>query len=126
VEGILLRVDSLMIASLVGPDGNFTVEDVTELVHADKPLVRGKPDIVRTYIGRPESIMAAPMGRTNRTAVIAADFLKEVIEGMHSYDLTLRSTFDSEPAPDVKIIGLIRQPRRHIAGAIEGRSAEQG
>ncbi|HUY50872.1 MAG TPA: hypothetical protein VMV92_35060 [Streptosporangiaceae bacterium] len=126
VEGILLRVDSLMIAGLVGSDGNFLVEDVTGLVQTDKPLAEGMPDIIRTYIGRPGAVAAARAGYANGTAVIEDHFLQEVVEGMHGYDLVLRSVFDAEPLPPVPVVSLLRLPRAQGESAVEGRSAEQG
>jgi hypothetical protein len=126
VEGILLRVDSLMIAGLVGSDGNFLVEDVTGLVHTDKPLAGGVPDIIRTYVGRPSAVAAARAGYANGTAVIEDHFLQEVQEGMHSYDLMLRSAFDAEPLPPVPVMSLLRLPRMQGESVVEGRPAEQG
>jgi hypothetical protein len=123
-EGILLKVDSLMIARLVGSDGNFLVEDVTELVHAEKVWEHGQPDIVWTYLGKADSVATAHRGLADGTAVIAQDFLNEVSDGMHSYDLVLRSTYDAEPLPEVPILDLIRQTR--TPRALEGRPAEQG
>jgi hypothetical protein len=125
VEGILLRVNSQMIAELWGTDGNFLVEDVTNLVSYEASLSDGVPDIVRTYLGRPRSIEAARQGLAAGTAVIAEDFLQEVTEGMARYDLVLRSAFEAEGVPQVPVVPLIRQSRASVSVA-EGRSAEQG
>jgi hypothetical protein len=126
VEGILLKVNSQMIAELMGWDGNFLVEDVTKLVHWESPLSSGTPDIIRTYLGRPRSIEAARQGMEHSTAVIAEDFLQEVNEGMAAYDLLLRTAFEAESRPAVPVVPLIRQVRRVGESATEGRSAEQG
>lgn len=126
VEGVLLRVNSQMVAELVGSDGNFLVEDVTGLVRAEKPLEGGGPDIIRTYIGREKSVAAARAGLSGGTAVIARDFLQEVTEGMHRYDLVLRSAFDSELVPAVPVVALIRQPRGEGISVVEGLPGEQG
>jgi hypothetical protein len=126
VEGVLLRVNSQMIAELMGSDGNFLVEDVTNLVSYEATLSDGAPDIVRTYLGRPRSIEAARTGLAAGTAVIAADFLQEVTDGMEGYDLVLRSAFEAESVPGVPVVPLIRQSRLTSVSVAEGRSAEQG
>lgn len=124
-EGILLRVDSQMIASLVGPDGNYVVEDVTHLVRAEKELADGPADIIRTYLGRSESVASARRGLRDGTAVIEKDFLEEVFVGMRSYDLMLRSTFEAESLPAVPVVSLTRRLREGVHSR-EGRPAEQG
>lgn len=126
VEGILLRVNGQMISELMGTDGNFLVEDVTTLVRSEGALAGGAPDIIRTYMGRSASVVAARRGLLDGSAVIAQDFYDEVLEGMGSYDLAMRSAFGSEGVPSVQVMPLIRQPRREGESATEGRPAEQG